>query len=237
MSIILIVMNAIPLFVPAFFGLVTLATLVFFFYATNRSKTAISAALAWLIFQSAMGISGFYLFTSAMPPRFVFSVGPPLLIISLLFITKRGRVFIDSLNLKTFILLHVIRIPVELALFALFSFKVIPELMTFDGRNFDILSGVTAPFIYYFGFVKQGLGNRIILLWNLICLGLLINIVIIAILSAPFQFQKLAFDQPNIAVLYFPYVWLPSFIVPVVLFSHLVSIRSILLSNGKTSGA
>ncbi|HVF96549.1 MAG TPA: hypothetical protein VM871_04480, partial [Flavisolibacter sp.] len=37
-----------------------------------------------------------------------------------------------------------------------------------------------------------------------------------------------AFDQPNIAVLYFPFIWLPSFIVPVVLLSHLVCIRQLL---------
>lgn len=63
------------------------------------------------------------------------------------------------------------------------------------------------------------------MLWNLICLGLLLNIVVLAILSAPSPFQILAFDQPNIAITHFPYVWLPSVVVPIVLFSHLVAIR------------
>ena len=59
-------------------------------------------------------------------------------------------------------------------------------------------------------------------------LATFINIVVNAILSAPFTFQQFAFDQPNVAVLYFPFVWLPCFIVPVVLFSHLVLIRQLL---------
>ncbi len=107
--------------------------------------------------------------------------------------------------------------------------------MTFEGRNFDILSGLTAPFIFYFVFIKKTFGRRILLIWNFICLGLLINIVINAILSAPFQFQKFAFDQPNIAILYFPFVWLPGFIVPLILFSHLAAIRQLLKWDEKTT--
>jgi hypothetical protein len=44
-----------------------------------------------------------------------------------------------------------------------------------------------------------------------------------------FPFQQFAFDQPNIAVLYFPFIWLPSCVVPLVLLSHLAAIRQ--LSN------
>jgi hypothetical protein len=65
------------------------------------------------------------------------------------------------------------------------------------------------------------------LLWNFICLGLLVNIIVNAVLSAPFPFQQFGFSQPNIAVLYFPYVWLPCGIVPLVLLSHLAVIRQL----------
>jgi len=97
--------------------------------------------------------------------------------------------------------------------------------MTFEGRNFDILCGLTAPFVYYFGYVKPVLSKKILLAWNIICLLLLVNIAVIAVLSGPFSFQRLAFDQPDIALLYFPFVWLPGFIVPVVLFAHLSAIK------------
>jgi hypothetical protein len=104
--------------------------------------------------------------------------------------------------------------------------------MTFEGRNFDILSGLTAPIIFWLVF-RQGKINRLLLLvWNFLALGLLINIVVNAFLSFPFAFQQFAFDQPNRAVLYFPFVWLPTVVVPLVLFCHLASIWQ-LLSNGK----
>jgi hypothetical protein len=59
----------------------------------------------------------------------------------------------------------------------------------------------------------------------------LFNIVLTAILSAPLPIQQLAFEQPNIAVLYFPFTFLPGFIVPIVLFSHLVVISKITRNN------
>jgi len=120
---------------------------------------------------------------------------------------------------------------VELVLYWLFLHQAVPELMTFAGRNFDILAGITGPFVAYYGVKKQMLGRKTLIGWNLIALALLFNIVIHAVLSAPFAFQVLAFDQPNVAVLYFPFSWLPGFVVPLVLFSHLVAIRQLTRSN------
>ena len=149
----------------------------------------------------------------------------------ILFTTKKGESFIDSLPLINLTYLNIVRVPVELVLYWLFLNKAIPEGMTFSGRNFDILVGVTAPFIAYFGLRQQKIERKIILIWNFIALGLLLNIVINAVLSAPFKFQKFAFDQPNIAVLNFPFSWLPAYIVPTVLFGHLASIRQLLKTN------
>jgi hypothetical protein len=134
----------------------------------------------------------------------------------------------DGLPLAHLTYLHVVRIPVEIVLYLLFINHTVPELMTFEGRNLDIISGVSSPLIAYFGIAKGKPKKTLLLIWNFICLGLLFNIVIHAVLSAPFPFQQFAFDQPNIAVLHFPFIWLPTFIVPLVLFSHLTSIRQLI---------
>ena len=218
-------MENLPVYINIGFVLVTMLTVWLFCKATNYSKLVLVIIAAWLIIQSIISLTGFYTITKTIPPRFLLLVLPPLFFIVLLFSTNKGRMFIDRLDVKTLTLLHIVRIPVELILFGLFINKTIPEVMTFEGRNFDIFSGLTAPFIYYFGFVKRTLNKKTILAWNFICLALLINIVATAILSAPFTFQKLAFDQPNVAILYFPFVWLPCCIVPIVLLSHIVSIR------------
>ena len=61
-------------------------------------------------------------------------------------------------------------------------------------------------------------------LTGLMAADLLINIIIIAILSSPFPFQQFAFERPNIGMMHFPFIWLPAFVAPAVLFSHFASI-------------
>jgi hypothetical protein len=131
------------------------------------------------------------------------------------------------MDIKTLTLLHTVRIPVELVLYWLYVQKDVPQLMTFEGRNFDILSGITAPVVYYLGFVKPRIGRKWLIVWNVACLLLLINIVAHAVLAAPTPLQQIALDQPNVAIAYFPFVLLPSFIVPMVLLAHVASLRQL----------
>lgn len=226
-------MENLPTYISIFFGMTTFFTVGIFYKATNNSKTTLLILITWLAIQTLFGLSGFYTVTDTIPPRFLLLLLPPILFIIGLFTTSKGRQYLDSLNIKTLTILHTIRIPVEIVLFWLFLNKTVPALTTFEGRNFDIISGLTAPIIFYFGFIRKQLDRRIILFWNFICLGFLINIVALAILSAPFPFQKFAFDQPNIAVLYFPFNWLPSCVVPLVLLSHLATIRQLLIDKKK----
>lgn len=228
-------MENLPVFISIVFGLTTIITVALFFKAANNSKVTLAIILSWLTIQCLVGLSGFYTITKTIPPRFLLLVMPPMLLIIGLYSTVKGRHYIDSLDIKMLTILHTIRIPVELVLYWLFINKVVPQQMTFDGRNFDILSGLTAPFIFYFSFMRKQLNKNIVLFWNFICLGLLINIVANAVFSAPFPFQQFAFDQPNIAMLYFPFNWLPSCIVPLVLLSHLATIRQLLKDRLKSN--
>lgn len=218
-------MDSLPGYISIVFILTTFLAIYFFYRSCLASNTAIWVVLGWTIMQGVIGWSGFYTITDTLPPRFILLLMPTLIVMGFLFFTSRGRRFIDGLDPAALTLLHIVRIPVELVLFWLFVHQTVPQIMTFEGRNFDILSGISALFIYYFGFVKNALSKKILLWWNIICLGLLFNIVFLAILSAPVPFQQFAFDQPNEAVFYFPFIWLPGVVVPLVLFSHLVVIR------------
>lgn len=225
---ILFTMNNLPLYISITFIGTTLLSIWLFLRAANYSKKTFILILLWGVFQTIIGTSGFYIITNVFPPRFPLLILPAVLLIIFLFNSTSGKKFIDNLNLEKLTLVHVVRVPVEIVLFWLFLQKTIPELMTFEGRNFDILAGITAPIMYYFVFVKHSFNKKILLIWNILCLILLLNIVINAILSVPTIFQQFAFEQPNIAILYFPFNLLPSVVVPLVFFSHLVAIRQIL---------
>ena len=220
-----------PISVSISFMFIALITVWALYEATNRSRALLFIAAVWLVVQTVLGMSGFYTVTNTVPPRFALLGLPPLALIIAVFATPKGRRFVDSLDLKKLTFLHTIRILVELMLLNLSIHKLVPQLMTFEGRNFDIISGVTAPFMFYLVFVRRLFGRKTLLVWNIICLGLLLNIVINAVLSLPSPFQQFGFEQPNVAILYFPFVWLPCGVVPIVLFAHLVAIRQLLSKN------
>jgi len=223
--------EGLPGYISPLFIATTFLTVGIFFYAVRSSGTEKGPANAalflisfGLVFAMSLALSGFYLETESLPPRiFIFGVVPSLLLIAVYFIFFRES-FIDRLSLKTMTLIHVIRVPVEIVLYLLHLEGYIPRVMTFEGRNFDILAGLTAPVIYYLAFHTR-INSRILLIgWNLAALGLLANIVATAALSIPSPIQQMSFDWPNRAVLYFPFAWLPAIVVPIVLFCHFTSL-------------
>ena len=193
----------------------------------------VTGILIWLLIQALLAIKGAYNQNTDVipPPIIIFGIAPVIMLFVILFISQKGRQFIDNLSLLWMTYIHLIRVPVELVLYWLSLHKAGPELMTFKGLNFDILVGLSAPFIAYFGIKKKTISWQTVLIWNFISIALLLNVVVIAFLSAPSPLQKLSFDQPNLAVLYFPFCWLPTFIVPVVVLAHITSIRRLLQQN------
>ncbi len=212
--------------------IVTVIFAIGIFYLATRKSIIISALLlTWSIGQSIIAFSGFYTITNPVPPRFVWMILPSIVLILSLFLTKSGKRFIDHLDLRWLTLIHTVRLPVEIVLYGLFAAKAIPQAMTFEGRNFDIVMGISAPLVFYFYHIKNKLDSRILLAWNILGVLLVLNVAITGVLSAPLAIQQFAFDQPNIAVLYFPFNLLPALVVPMVLFSHFASIRKIIQST------
>ena len=214
----------VPGYISITFILTTFLTIGFLFIAIKqKAQNSFPAKLIilfigfWIFFTAILGIGGFYQNTQGIPPRFILLPVPPLLFIGFIFIFFRES-FVEKLPLKILTLLQIVRIPVEIVLFWLYQNGLIPQLMTFEGRNPDILAGLSAPFIFWLAFRGGKENKTLLLIWNIICLLLVTNIVTNAVLSLPSSFQQFAFEQPNRAVLFFPYVWLPGIIVPIVYF-------------------
>jgi hypothetical protein len=221
-----------PFWLAVCFAIVTALTLAGFIRAVHLAKPNLTIAVfaglfVWLFLLGLLALQGFFTMLGPTPPRLFLAVLVPLLLISGLFVSASGRRFLDTLPLSTLTYLNSIRVFVELVLYGLYIHHQIPEIMTFEGRNFDILAGLTAPVIAYFSFNKPILTKRWLFVWNVCSLLLLLNIVTHAMLSAPSPLQKLAFEQPNIGVLKFPFIWLPGFVVPVILLGHFVSLRQL----------
>ncbi|NOT48801.1 MAG: hypothetical protein HOP17_13760 [Acidobacteria bacterium] len=232
-------MQNVPAFVSVVFMVTTFVTVGIFLFGVRSirpnsfwQKLLLFLTPFCLLFQFIAASDGFYLNTGSFPPRlFLFGLAPSLLVIVLVFLFARDNV-LTPFSLTILTVIHIIRIPVELTLAWLADAGVVPNIMTFHGNNLDILSGLTAPIALYFAFRPSAAGRYILIFWNLAALALLFNIVIIALLSLPSPMQRIAFEQPNIAILYFPYIWLPTAIVPIVLFSHLAVLYKLAFKRG-----
>jgi len=232
-----------PLYISILFLLITGLTLYIFSRIIQRSSvshkmaTVLAFLTAWLFLQAALAINDVYSTNlDSLPPKIlVLGILPPFIVILFIMFTKSGKSFMDSLPLRILTFLSVVRILVEVGLLLLYMNKDVPRSMTMEGGNLDIISGLTAPLLAYYAFINGGMKRTILLVWNFGCLVLLLNIFIRALLSAPFPLQQIAFDQPNIAILHFPFVWLPTFIVPLIFISHLASIRQLVTKHKTTN--
>jgi hypothetical protein len=231
-------MEQVPVYVSVVFMVTAFATVGIFLYGVKSARPAswvsnlvLFAVPFWMIFQFILARTGFFASTAVVPPRLlVFAVGPALLFIAFLFVAAR-QTFISSLPLTVLTIIHIIRIPVELTLAWLADAGAVPELVTFHGTNFDILSGITSPLAFYFATRKDPTARIVLIVWNLAALALVFNVVITAIFCLPTPFQQFAFDQPNIAVLHAPFIWLPAVVVPIVWFCHFASLYKLLALN------
>jgi hypothetical protein len=160
-----------------------------------------------------------------MPPHLLLVVLPPLVFILFILNAKPFNDLTEQFNVFWLVYAQSFRILMEFILWLLYRNHIIPVQMTFEGRNFDVLVGLSAPFVAYFCFVKKTWSPKVALYWNFAGLLFLANIVGVAILSTPYPFRAFTNEPANTVVFGFPFVWLPAFVVPFALLLHLISIR------------
>ncbi len=214
---------------------IMLATTVLVFRKTVSQSTAkrkylppLLLIVVWIVL-SVLAAQGLFLDTiKNTPPAFVPAVlATNLFAIYFALFYKPLQEFPQE-KMKFAVALQTFRLPLELIFVWLLSLNLLPIQMTFEGRNFDVLVGLTAPFIVYFGYHKQVLPKWSLILWNFAGLGLLANIVTVAILSAPTNFQVFTNLPHNTMVLQAPYHFIPFFFVPLALFGHLFALKRLL---------
>jgi len=136
-----------------------------------------------------------------------------------------ARKLIESPGLAWLIGLQVFRVAVELFLDLGYRAGFVPVQMTLEGRNWDVLTGLTALPVAWL-VAKQKAPRWLIYVWNTMGLALLLNVMTIAALSMPTPLRHFQNEPANTFVAYFPYVWLPTFLVQVAWMSHLLIFRA-----------
>lgn len=218
-----------PLSVAALVALVAAVAgaLVAFGWAAGRARWAAATGaglVAWLGATALLARSGVLARFDRLPPP------GPLLLIGLTAATAAlafspfGSRLARTVPLAALVGLHAFRLPLELLLHRLHVEGVLPAQMTYAGLNFDVVTGATAVALALWlawGRAPRGL----VVGWNALGSGLLLAVVAVALLSLPTPFRQFEGEPSTAAVLTFPLVWLPTFLVQAAWFGHLLVLR------------
>ncbi len=197
----------------------------------HRQKILVGATLLivlWTGFLSVLSYNGFFADFSKLPPRPALAMLMPLPIILMTAFSKKGTELLQSVPPHWLVYLQSFRIVVELLLLFAFMAGKLPVQMTFDGRNFDILTGLLAFPAGYLLARKKTYAIKLAIAFNIIGLLLLLNILVIAVLSMPTSLRYFMNEPSNTLVAQFPFILLPGVLVPIAYGLHIFSLRQLL---------
>ncbi|MCH2110181.1 MAG: hypothetical protein MK135_12705 [Polyangiaceae bacterium] len=197
-----------------------------------RSHPVLGAAVArkflllvgvWLLICGVL--AGCQVFTAAsMPPPLMLFMLAAFCAVLYFSFSNFGLRLAAGLPLWALVAFHIFRLPLELLMHWGATLGVVPQLLTYSGSNYDILTGVFALVLSLIAY-RVSVPLRIFRVFNSIGLVLFVNVIVLSVLSRPTPFQQLSLDAPNIWVSFFPFIWLPTLLAPLALGGHLILLR------------
>jgi hypothetical protein len=179
-----------------------------------------AGVLAWLLVTALVAASGALRRFDATPPPFAGLVLAVVAIGVAVPCSSLGTLLVRGLPLWALVGSQVYRLPLELLMHRAYLEGIMPVQMSYSGRNFDIVTGITAGALGLW--LALGRPPRwVVAAWNVLGFALLVNIVTIAIVSTP-VFRWFGDDRLNTFVAYPPFVWLPAILVTAALIGHLL---------------
>ena len=196
---------------------------------TTSFRNTLIVTLFWAILLTVLSLSGFFADFSALPPRIGLAVLLPLPIVLIFAFSRTGTEWLRLVPPQRLVYWQSFRILVEIVLWVNYMRGLIPVQMSFEGRNFDVLSGLLAIPVAYYCFVRRSWPRWIVVAYNIAGLGLLLNIIIISVLSMPTPLRYFHNEPANTLLGHFPYIFLPGILVPLAYSLHILSLRQYFL--------
>jgi hypothetical protein len=199
----------------------------------RASRIALMTAI-WMAATLAAAASGRLSFAT-VPPTMGVVIVLSLVIALRIGLSGAGRTIAAGVPLAVLVGVQGFRFPLELLLHRAYAEGVMPVQMSYSGRNFDIVTGVTAIVLAAaLWLAPQHVSPKLVLAWNVLGLGLLLNVLTIAILAMPTPLRVFMNEPSNAWIARPPFVWLPAVLVVAALTGHVVIFRHLQLEAGRS---
>ena len=199
----------------------------------RRTIRAGAGVAIWLAAMAAAALSGLLGRFDLRPPPMVIWFASMIVMTLGLAWSGFGRRFADKLPLVALIGFQAFRLPLELVMHRAAVAGIMPNVMTFTGYNFDIVTGATALPLALYAW-RRPVPRWLIVLWNATGQILLFVIAGVALAASPI-FRAFGDAELNVWVTQFPYVWI-AVMVAAALFGHVVTLRK-LMAEARTKAA
>jgi hypothetical protein len=181
----------------------------------------------WVALLGFLSLQGLFDNFKSLPPRILPALLVPLVAGLLLLRSAAMHELLGRTPPQWPIYLQGFRVVMEIILWLLYLQHRAPAIMTFEGRNVDILVGLTAIPVGYLCFVRKAWPPRWAVWWNVAGILILLNVVVHAQLSTPSPFRVFQTDPPVTFIAYWPYILLPGFLVPLAWLGHTASLMQL----------
>jgi hypothetical protein len=200
-------------------------------------RTTLLLIAAWVILTGVLASRGFFAHFSTLPPRPVLLILLPLPVLLAIAFSNRFRTLALAIPGHWLIFFQSFRILVELILWQAFLKGALPVQMSFEGRNWDILSGLLALATGWIVMNRRQGYRTIAVVYNIIGVGLLLNVLVVAVLSMPTPLRYFM-NEPSVEkVAQFPMIYLPSVLVVLAYSFHIFSLRQLWLKRKESKSA
>jgi uncharacterized membrane protein len=186
----------------------------------------------WLVLLSVLSLAGFFRHFTALPPRVALAILAPAVLLVIISFRKRCIELLRAAPPHWLVMLQGFRVAVEIQLWLAFTRGLIPVQMTFEGRNYDIISGLLGLLAGWLMWRFKLYQKIISIIYNVIGLTLLLNILVIAVLSIPGPTRYFMNEPANTIVAEFPFIFLPGGLVVLAIALHVFSLRQVFLKHG-----
>lgn len=184
--------------------------------------------IVYLTFLSNLGV----LEDFSLPPRLVvWVILPAFLIICVFFLRANSVSYLRSIPRSWPIAFQSFRIFVELLIWKCFLVGLLPDYVTFEKYNFEIVVGITAlplAFLCAKGMLTKaaiGVWN----VWGLLMLAIIVGLLMTSGYASGFWGAKASLVSAEFLAL--PYLLIPGFFMPVAVFMHVFSLLQLRLEE------
>ncbi|WP_420320892.1 hypothetical protein [Flagellimonas sp.] len=196
--------------------------------ASKRNQITFLTALGiftWLALQYFIWTTGFY-YDLSLPPRIpLFMVLPVFLFIVFFMFGNRNHKVLASIPIALPIAVQSFRAVIEVLFYFTFIQGILPIQVTFEGANYDVLIGLSAIVMAVYA-NRPNASKKVLLAWNFI--GTLVVLFAAFIFITSFYFPSI-WGETGIPIGFnqFPYLLLPTFLMPFAVFLHVLSITQL----------